>query len=168
VKGVAAMGVGKLSGLAWRVAIAALAGGGVIAMAAPSGAQTSKSPAIIGPLLTTMTFGDEIALPTGCGLLGGVIEAASAYVPGSGAAISPLFTKLSAECGTIASTGYVYLSQASAAVAPLSAWNPILDPEIAQIGAGVQAFGTNYGTEFGPFGPTIAGFGNTIDYFEGN
>jgi hypothetical protein len=142
--------------------------GALAGFAAPAGAQDSGSPAIVGPLLTTMTFGDEIALPTGCGLVGGVIEAGAAYVPGSSAALSQFFTELNTECGAIAATGYQYLETFTPDTAPLSAWNPILDPIIAQIGSAVQAFGTSYTTELGPFGPTVAGFGNTINYFEGS
>jgi hypothetical protein len=142
--------------------------GAMAGFAAPAGAQTPGSPAIVGPLLTTFTFGDEIALPTGCGLAGGAIEAGAAYVPGSSSALSPFFTELNTECSTIAATGYQYLLQFAPAVAPLSAWNPILDPIIAQIGSAVQAFGNNYMAELGPLGPTVAGFGNTINYFEGS
>lgn len=146
-----------------------LATGLLTGFAPAAGAATSSgNPAIVGPLLTTLTFGDQIALPTGCGLLGGVIEAGAAYVPGSGAALSPLLTELNTACSEVAAQGATDLRQASASVAPLSAWNPVLNPIIAQIGAGVQAFGTNYGQSFGPFGPTLAGFGGTINYFEGS
>jgi hypothetical protein len=49
-----------------------------------------------------------------------------------------------------------------------SAINPYVDPVIASIGTSVSNFGNTYGASLNPLGPTIAGAGATIEFFEGS
>jgi hypothetical protein len=159
----------RLARWALRAIIPALMGSSLfVGFLPPPEADAAGSPALVGPLLQTLYFGDGLAVPEVCGLTVGVIGAGAAYVPGSGAELSPFLAELNSDCSKIATEGQAFIAQWQAASAPLEALNPVLAPEIAQIGQGVQAFGTNYSASLGPFGPTVAGLGNTIDFFEGS
>jgi hypothetical protein len=155
----------------WTRAGALIAGLTVAAvtMTAPSaGAASSGEPAVIGPVLTTMSFGTAFALPLACGASVGVVSSGASSFPGGTAASSPFLAEFSRVCDLLADDGSSFFSQANADVAALDVINPVLNPAIAQISASVQMVGTNYATSLAPFGPYVAGLGGSLSYFEGS
>jgi hypothetical protein len=163
------MHAGKVRGWIGRSAACALVAGALtVAVAASAGAAANTNPAVIGPIYTTLVFGAGLGLPEGCGLAVGTIILAAGEVPGASAELSPFLTDITGGCNKFALTGQAALAAGQGDLAPIAAWNPELNPVIADIAQGVQAFGTNYSDSLGPFGPTVAGLGNTINYFQGS
>jgi hypothetical protein len=138
----------------------------VVTLTAPS-AGAAGEPAVVGPVLTTLSFGTEFALPLACGASVGVVSSGASSFPGGTAASSPFLAEFSRLCDTLAGDGSSFFSEANADVSGLDVINPILNPEIAQISASVQMVGNNYATSLAPFGPYVAGLGGSLSYFEG-
>jgi len=139
-----------------------------VSVGVPSAGAATGDPAVIGPVLTTLSFGTEFALPLACGASIGVVSSGASSFPGGTAASSPLLAEFSRVCDALADDGSSFFGQANDDVSGLNVINPILNPEIAQISASVQMIGNNYGTSLAPFGPYVAGLGGSLSYFEGS
>jgi hypothetical protein len=64
--------------------------------------------------------------------------------------------------------GGTYLQQAIAQSQALALLNPIVNPLIAELATGLQTIGTQFAGSLSPFGPTVAGLGGTVSFFEGS
>jgi hypothetical protein len=121
----------------------------------------------VGPLLDFANFGDTIGLPIVCGTGAGAIgDGANQY--GFAKQASPLVNAINTMCATASARGATYIAQAQATDSPLAALNPYANPILNSAGTSVTQFGTTYGAALAPFGPTIAGLGGTIQWFEGS
>jgi hypothetical protein len=120
----------------------------------------SGSAAVVTPLLQVFEFGDTTGLPLACD--------AAASVASNVAAASPIATELVTQCQALSQRGDGLLQQAITQSRGLTLINPTVDPVIAMLATPLQAVGTNYGPSLSPFGPTVAGLGGTIAFFEGS
>lgn len=119
------------------------------------------SPAVVGSLLDMFSFGDTVGMPLACDASASLLSAASASA-------SPIATELSSECAQLSQAGETWLQQAQSESSALVLVNPVADPAIAALASTVQTTGNNYGSSLTPFGPTVAGLGGTIAFFEGS
>jgi hypothetical protein len=154
----------------------AVAGVAAVLAAAPAGTALAAgnddggsggSPAIVGPMLDFFAFGSSVGVPTVCSLATGALGGGAAEY-GFGDAISPLLLAMVNGCDTVSTQGSAYVLQGQQMSQPLVAWNPYLNPAIGQVAASTTQVGTDYGDALAPFGPTIAGLGGTIAWFEGS
>jgi hypothetical protein len=129
-------------------------------------ASTSTSAAVVDPLLQLLLFGNNVGLPLACEDLGSLVSTAAGDAGFSGQ-ISPILAQFSNQCQALQHEGATSLQAAETQSEQLALLNPLLDPAIAGLASGVQNFGNNYGSSLAPFGPTIAGLGGTIAFFEG-
>jgi hypothetical protein len=129
----------------------------------PSG---SSNAAVVTPLLDMFNFGDTIGLPLACSDTGSVVSIIGANTQ-STAATSPLVTQLDVECAQLSAQGSTYLQQAITESRSLALINPYVNPLIAALSTGFSTIGTQYGGSLAPFGPTVAGLGGTVAFFEG-
>jgi hypothetical protein len=134
---------------------------------AAQNASSQGSPAIIGPLLQVLSFGDNVGLPLACEDGNSAVSAVEGQA-GLSSEISPFVNEFETQCSNLSLQGENYLLQAEAESSALDTINPILDPGIAAMASGIQNVGNNYGSSFSPFGPTIAGLGGSIAFFEGS
>jgi hypothetical protein len=139
------------------------------AAAAPveAGSGSGSSPAIVGPLLDFFTFGTNVGIPTACQ------EATSVVGGGAGAYgfagdVGSLISAINTTCTQVQVEGASFIAQGQADDQALAVFNPFINPAISSTGSSVQSFGDTYGSDLAPFGPTIAGLGGTIDFFEGS
>jgi hypothetical protein len=162
--------------LALRSALAALALGTVLIAALPStdaGAASGTNPppppsaAIITPLLQMFAFGNTLGLPLICSDVGSVISIVGAQT-GASSATSPLINELNGLCGEFTSEGTSYLQEAEKQSQSFAFVNPVLNPVIAGLSNGLITLGTQDGGAVAPLGPTVAGLGATIAFFEGS
>jgi hypothetical protein len=130
----------------------------------PAGAASAQSPsgsaAVITPLLDMLDFGDNTGLPLACDDTASLLSNQSAA--------SSIAVELVTECQALSQLGDGYLQQAIAESDGLTFINPSLDPAIAQLASELQNVGNNYGPSLSPFGPTVAGLGGTVAYYEGS
>jgi hypothetical protein len=150
--------------------MAALLSGTIGLWPTASSAQTATgqgSTAVVSPLLRTASFGDTTGLPLACALGGSLISSVAGQANANGPA-SPLVAELITQCGTVSQDGAGYLQQAAAASQPLAFINPVANPAISGLASGAETVGNNYGAALAPFGPTIAGLGGPITFFEGS
>ena len=149
-----------------------------IVFLSPAGASSSTtadsgntgntgSGAVITPLLELFTFGDNIGLPLACSDAGSVISIIGTQTGGT-AASSALVTKLDSLCAELSSKGGNYLQEAIAQSRALTLLNPVVNPLIATLAKTLSTVGTQYGGSLSPFGPTVAGLGGTVTFFEGS
>lgn len=161
---------GAALALALMPAGAALAapGGPTVRAATWSGSGPSKgqSPAIVGPLLQIFTFGVSFGLPTGCQLASSTIGAGAAEL-GQAGAVGPVIAAINNGCTTLQGQGMALIEQGQAMSRPLNVINPYVNPMIGQVADSFTKVGNDYGPALSPFGPTIAGLGGTINFFQG-
>ena len=151
-------------------AVALLVVPGVSALAGTTSSSAKptaeQSPVLVGPTLQILTFGNNIGLPLGCQLATSAIGAGAAEY-GFGSAVGPVVQAGNNGCTMVSAQGAAGLEQATTASQPLSALNPTVNPMIGQAADSVTMVGTEYGEELSPFGPTVAGLGGTINFFQG-
>ena len=128
---------------------------------------TTGSGALITPLLELFEFGNTIGLPLACSDAGSVVSIIGTQTGGSAAA-SALVTQLDSLCAQLSSKGGDELQQAIAQSRALSLLNPVVNPLIATLAKALNTVGTNYEGSLSPFGPTVAGLGGTVTFFEGS
>ena len=121
---------------------------------------------MVTPLLKFFEFGNTVGLPLLCSDAGSIVSIFGAQ-SGSAAATSPIVTELDSECSQLASQGSTYLQQAISESESLELINPYVDPLIGDLSTGLSTVGTQYGSSLAPFGPTVAGLGGTVAFFEG-
>ncbi len=147
----------------------------VVAVASTGAAATTgnsgntgggSSAAVITPLLKMFEFGNAIGLPLACSDAGSIISIIGTQTGGTSLA-SSLVTELDGQCSELAAKGGGYLQQAIAESSALSLLNPVVDPLIADLSKALSTVGTQFGTSLSPFGPTVAGLGGTVTFFEG-
>jgi hypothetical protein len=125
-----------------------------------------SSTAIVTPLLKMFVFGNTIGLPLACTDAGSVVSIVGAQT-GASKELSPLLVELDKNCSQLSSQGNGYLQQAIAQSQALSMINPLVDPFIVDLANGLTTIGTQYGPSLSPFGPSVAGLGGTVAFFEG-
>jgi len=139
-----------------------------LATAAPAHADETPRTAVIGPMLDFFGFGTTIGAPVFCGITSatagsgfqefGASEQGNAVVDG-----------INNGCAAFSEQGGAFVEQGKAAQAPYAAmFNGYANPAIGQVAAGVTAFGTDYDPTLSPFGPTIAGTGDTLNFLQGS
>jgi hypothetical protein len=122
--------------------------------------------AVVTPLLKFFEFGNTVGLPLMCSDAGSVVSIFGAQ-SGTAAATSPVVTELDSECSQLASQGSTFLQQAITESESLELINPYVDPLIGDLSTGLSTAGNQYGSSLAPFGPTVAGLGGTVAFFEG-
>lgn len=156
----------------------AAAGLGVVsplALLSPAGASSaptgntgnSGSGAVVTPLLEIFKFGNAIGLPLACSDTGSIISIIGSQTGGTAVA-SKLVTELDSQCQQLSSKGGDYLQQAMAQSRALTLLNPVVNPLISALAKALNTVGTQQGAELSPFGPTVAGLGGTVTFFEGS
>lgn len=131
-----------------------------------TGSGTSSA-AVLTPLLQMFEFGNGIGLPLACSDAGSVVSIIGNQTGGASVA-SKLVTELDSQCSELAAKGGMYLQQAITQSRALSLLNPVVDPLIADLSKALSTVGTQFGTSLSPFGPTVAGLGGTVAFFEGS
>lgn len=151
------------------IPVAALSPAAASAASSTSSGNTGNtgSAGIVTPLLKLFEFGNTLGLPLACSDAGSVISIVGSQTGGA-AASSKLVTELDTLCNQLSSEGGKYLQQAIAESRALALLNPLIDPLIADLAQGLSTIGTQYGSSLAPFGPTIAGLGGTVTFFEGS
>jgi hypothetical protein len=146
----------------------------VIGSVAPASAQGSDQPnasggsaAVISPLLELFDFGATVGLPEGCNTAASVINTGAAAFNAT-ADVAALLNQMTAACNHMSQIGDQQLQQAIARSQSLTFINPLLNPPIAGLATALQTLGGQYGPAVAPFGPTIAGLGQTVTFFEGS
>jgi hypothetical protein len=163
----------RLMGLAGGAAIAlfavlpALVPGSASAATTDSNAGSGSSAAVVTPLLEFFEFGNTIGTPLLCSDAGSVVSIIGVQ-GGADALSTPLVNQLNTLCTNFASEGNGYLQQAITESQSLSLINPVVNPLIAALANGFDTVGTEYGPSLSPFGPTVAGLGGTVAFFEGS
>lgn len=148
------------------------------AFLSPAGASSSTtansgntgntgSGAVITPLLELFEFGNNVGLPLACSDAGSVVSILGTQTGGS-AISSALVTKLDSLCAELASKGGDELQQAIAQSRALTLLDPVVNPLIAALAKALNMVGTQYEGSLSPFGPTVAGLGGTVTFFEGS
>ena len=127
----------------------------------------SSSSAVITPLLKFFEFGNAIGLPLACSDAGSVVSIFGSQTS-SESLTTPLTNELDSLCAQLASQGGTYLQQAIAQSQALVFINPVANPLIADLSNGAKTVGTTDGPSLAPFGPTVAGLGGTVSFFEGS
>jgi hypothetical protein len=153
-------------GLAAVVALFATLTPGAAGAASSGSGSGSGSTAVVTPLLEFFEFGNTIGLPLLCSDAGSVASIIGSQAGGA-ALSSPLVTVLNDLCSELATKGTGYLQQAITESQGLSLINPVVNPLLAAMATGITTMGTEYEWTLGPFGPTVAGLGGTVAFFEG-
>jgi hypothetical protein len=144
-----------------------------LAVAVPTGAaqaaapKPAEHPAIVGPLLQIFTFGADVGIPTGCQAGTAALGSGAAYF-GYAQQLGPYIGKVNNGCTTVQVQGDKYIAIGNKQSAALAAWNPYVNPVLQSTADSVTQVGTTYGDALSPFGPTIAGLGGTINFFQGH
>jgi len=128
---------------------------------APSAVPSNQAAALITPLLNILEFGDSVGLPEACNT--GLGAAGS-----SAASLESILNVIAQQCAELASEGSAQIEAAIAKSSAFAAINPLFDPMIAALASAIQTSGSNYGPTLGPFGPTVAGLGGMVSFFEGS
>lgn len=137
-----------------------------------SGASTgnsgnSGSGAVITPLLEMFSFGNNVGLPLACSDAGSIVSILGSQTGGATAS-SALVTQLDGLCQQLSSQGGNYLQQAIAQSRALTLLNPVVNPLITDLANALNTTGTQEAGSLSPFGPTVAGLGGTVTFFEGS
>jgi hypothetical protein len=160
------------------MATVAAAGLGVLApltLLSPAGASgaatgnsgNSGSGAVVTPLLEIFKFGNAVGLPLACSDAGSIISIIGSQTGGTSVA-SKLVTELDNQCQQLSSKGGDYLQQAIAQSRAMTLLNPVVNPLIAALAKALNTVGTQEEGSLSPFGPTVAGLGGTVTFFEGS
>jgi hypothetical protein len=128
-------------------------------------ATSSGSTAVVTPLLNLFAFGDSVGLPEVCQTGLATLSAVVAESNASGQ-FDPLANEIGLECQNFANEGSIYVQDGVAASGQLSFLNPVFDPLVTDGSTALGTLGTAYGAQLSPFGPTIAGLGQTVSFFE--
>jgi hypothetical protein len=146
----------------------------VIGPAVPASAQGPVQPsgsggsaALISPLLELLDFGAAVGLPEGCNTATSVINTGAAEFNAT-SQVAAVLTAIAAACDRMKQAGEQQVQQAIARSQSLTFINPVLNPPIAGLASALQTLGGQYGSALAPFGPTIAGLGQTVTFFEGS
>lgn len=136
--------------------------------ASPASAAEGDNTAVVGPLLDFFGFGTTIGAPLACGTLSATLgtgfQEFNAAEQGSA-----LTDGIDQGCATFADQGTALVEQGKVAQAPYAEqFNPVANPVIEQLATAVTDFGTTYEPALAPFGPTVAGSGNTIRFLVGS
>jgi hypothetical protein len=126
-----------------------------------------EQPAIVGPLLQIFTFGADVGVPTGCQAASAGIGTGAAYFGVAQQAV-PVIAGINSGCTMAQAQADTYIAMGNAQDGPLAAWNPMVNPVIQMTADSVTQAGTDYGPAVAPFGPTIAGLGATLNFFQGH
>ncbi len=127
----------------------------------------SSSAAVVTPLLKMFEFGNTIGLPLACSDAGSIVSIIGTQTGGA-KVTSKLVTELDSQCSELSAKGGTYLQQAITQSRALSLLNPAVDPLIADLSTALSTAGTEFGPSLSPFGPTVAGLGGTVTFFEGS
>jgi hypothetical protein len=146
-----------------------------VVVLAPAGASSpptgstgnSGSGTLITPLLELFEFGNTVGLPLLCSDAGSVVSIIGTQTGGASLS-SKLVTELDTQCDQLAAKGAGSLQQAISESRALTLLNPVVDPLIANLSQGLNLVGTQYAGSLAPFGPTVAGLGGTVAFFEGS
>jgi hypothetical protein len=157
-----------VTALGLMASVAAVSSVGASATTSGNSGNTGSgsSAAVITPLLKMFEFGNGIGLPLACSDAGSVVSIIGTQTGGTAVA-SKLVTQLDNQCAALAAKGGTYLQQAIAQSRALSLLNPVVDPLIAALSEALSSVGTQFGPSLSPFGPTVAGLGGTVTFFEG-
>ncbi len=136
--------------------------------ATPAHAGSGDSTAVVGPVLNLFGFGTSIGTPIFCGTasasLGSGFQELGAVEQGN-----PIVSAIDEGCAAFAQQGTTFVQQGKDAQAPFAAQvNPVANPVFEQLATAVTDFGATFEPALAPFGPTIAGSGNTIRFFAGS
>ncbi|HEY1828489.1 MAG TPA: hypothetical protein VGF87_10730 [Acidimicrobiales bacterium] len=132
-----------------------------------SGNGGGGSVGLVTPLLKFFEFGNTIGLPLLCSDGGSVVSIIGTQ-SGAAAVSSPLVTQLDNDCAKLSAAGDKYLQQAIVESQSLALINPVVNPLLAELSTTLANTGANYGAALAPFGPTVAGLGGTVAFFEGS
>lgn len=144
-----------------------VASAGVLA-ATPAHADEGDRTAVIGPTLDFFGFGTEVGAPLTCGVISASVGSGFTEF-GAGEAGNALVEGINGGCDAFAQQGTAFVGQGKVAQAPYAgAFNSFANPVIGQVAAAVTAFGTDYTEALAPFGPTVAGTGNLVNFFQGS
>ncbi len=146
-----------------------------LALLSPAGASSvptgntgnSGSGAVVTPLLEIFKFGNAVGLPLACSDAGSIISIIGSQTGGTSVS-SKLVTELDSQCQQLSTKGGDYLQQAMAQSKALTLLNPVVNPLISALAKALNTVGTQEGAELSPFGPTVAGLGGTVSFFEGS
>lgn len=124
--------------------------------------------AVVGPLLDFFGFGATVGAPVFCGVLSASIGSGFQEF-GASEQGNTLVDGINSGCDVFAQQGNDFVEQGKVAQAPFAeSFNSFANPAIGGIADAVSAFGTDFGPALAPFGPTVAGSGKTINFFQGS
>jgi hypothetical protein len=147
---------------------AAVAPMSAVLASGPADSGTSDTtPVLVGPLLKIFGFGSDVGIPTGCQAATATLGSGAAYV-NQAQNVYQLILAINDGCVTLQQQADSLIAQGQSADQPLTAADGYANPMIQATGDAITAFGTQYNDAIAPFGPTIAGFGATLEYFEGS
>jgi hypothetical protein len=141
---------------------------------APTSAGVAATPqdqpaevVFISPTLRIFKFGTAAGMPLTCST---AVSAVGQVAAGAGLSqtVAEPITQIAVQCGQYAAQFTGYIDQGRAAVAPLAAINPALNPVIDALAAGLRQAGHDYGASIAPFGPTVTESAATVEYFKGD
>ena len=151
--------------LSTAVAMAALPAG--VALSAPASAAERPAPAIVDKTLTIFDFGAGFGIPTGCQLVTAVANTL-AQDNGLGPQVSPVIQQINAACDEISTVAVEFVAGGKEAASSLAFINTFVNPAILQVSQAVAGLGADNTELIAPFGPTVAGLGATINFFQGS
>ena len=136
--------------------------------ATPAHADDGGKTAVVGPLLDFFGFGATVGAPVLCGTvsatLGSGFQEFGAVEQGN-----TLVDGINQGCAAFSDQGNAFVEQGKTAQAPYAKeFNPVANPVLDQLATAVTDFGTSFEPALAPFGPTVAGSGNTIRFLIGS
>lgn len=136
--------------------------------ASPAQAAEGDKTAVVGPLLDFFGFGTTVGAPVFCGTLSASLGSGFQEF-GAAEQGSAITDGIDQGCATFAEQGTAFVEQGKAAQAPYAEqFNGVANPLIEQLATAVTKFGTDFEPALAPFGPTVAGSGNTIRFLAGS
>lgn len=161
-----ALSTARTAGSSVRLAKVGSAAGTAKGLSQPAATDPDAKPVIVGATLDLFRFGAGIGAPLVC-------QAATSGM-GSGAnelgiatQAAPVIQAINDGCDTFATQGVAAVDRFAKAAQPLNALNEPVNPMIETGAKAVEDFGSTYGEEISPLGPTVVGSGATIRHFEG-
>jgi hypothetical protein len=122
--------------------------------------------AVVSPTMSILLFGDTVFVNIGCAIFSSY---AASTMEAFGIAGSGQFADATTDgCGQFAASGGEAILQAMTAVAPAAAINPYVNPGIQAFADATRDFGTAQEAALTPFGPTVASFADSIEFFKGS
>lgn len=138
-----------------------------LALSTPASAAEKPAPAIIDKTLTIFDFGAGFGIPTGCQLITAVANTI-AQDNGLGDQVSPVIQQINVACDEISNTAVEFIAGGKEAASSLAFINTFANPAILQFSQAVASVGADNTELIAPFGPTVAGLGGTINFFQGS